>query len=271
MKQLIVTADDFGRNEAINQAVVRAHREGILTAASLMVNEPGFEQAVEFAKQHPRLGIGLHLTLVCGHSTLDHTKIPGIVNTRNEFGTNAFVTGLRYFFSRRLRPQLEAEIRAQLEKFKATGLELDHVSGHLHMHMHPTVFGILVRNAAEFGIRRFRLTRDRFWLNARLARGRWIYRTVMAVVFCRLARHALPTLTKHHIKHAATVFGLLQDKRVDEAYVLNLLARLPDGVSELYSHPAEGNARHELCALVSPKVRALVEQLRIELVRYQDL
>jgi hopanoid biosynthesis associated protein HpnK len=270
-RRLIVTADDFGRSESVNRAVVRAHREGILTTASLMVNEPGFAQAVEFARQNPRLGVGLHLTLICAHSTLDHTQIPGLVNDRNEFGTSGFVTGLRYFFDRRLRAQLRAEIRAQLQKFMATGLDLDHVSGHLHMHMHPTVLGILIEIAPEFGICRIRLTRDKFWLNVHLAGGRWLYKVAMALVFSQLASHAQTRLAKHGIKHTQNVFGLLQDSRVDEAYVLNLLARLPAGVSELYLHPAEADAKHELDALLSPKVRALVERLGIELIRYRDL
>ncbi|MCS7336960.1 MAG: hopanoid biosynthesis-associated protein HpnK [Verrucomicrobiae bacterium] len=270
-RRLIVTADDFGRSESVNRAVVRAHQEGILTTASLMVTEPGFDQAVEFAKQNPRLGVGLHLTLVCGHSALDHKKIPDLVNGRNEFGTRAFETGLRYFFNAGIRPQLQAEIRAQLEKFKATGLELDHVSGHLHMHMHPTVLGILLDCAAEFGIRRFRLTQDRFWLNARVAPGRWLYRAAMAIVFNQLARHARPRLAARGIKHADFVFGLLQNSRVDEAFVLGLLRRLPEGVSELYLHPAEGESTAELDAVISPKVRALIDELGIELVRYKDL
>jgi len=66
-RRLIVNADDFGRSHSINEAVVRAHREGILTTASLMVNEPGFDEAVAQAREHPQLGVGLHLTLVCGH------------------------------------------------------------------------------------------------------------------------------------------------------------------------------------------------------------
>src|SRR6266705_6008158 len=69
-RRLIVNADDFGRSHSINEAVIRAHKEGILTSASLMVNEPAFEEAVELAKANPTLGVGLHLTLLCGHSTL---------------------------------------------------------------------------------------------------------------------------------------------------------------------------------------------------------
>ena len=96
-RRLIVNADDFGRSSSINQAVVRAHRDGILTTASLMVNEPAFAEAVALAKENPRLGVGLHLTLLCGHATLSAEKIPGLVNAQNQFSDNPVAVGLRYF------------------------------------------------------------------------------------------------------------------------------------------------------------------------------
>src|SRR5689334_13160068 len=109
-RRLIVNADDFGRSPSINAAVIRAHQQGILTTASLMVNEPAFDEAVALAKQNPRLGVGLHLTLLCGHSALPQEKIPGLVNERREFADNPATVGFRYFFSRPLRPQLRDEI-----------------------------------------------------------------------------------------------------------------------------------------------------------------
>ena len=81
-RRLIVNADDFGRSASINQAVIRAHREGILTTASLMVNEPACEEAVALARENPTLGVGLHLTLLCGHSALPPEQIPGLVNAQ---------------------------------------------------------------------------------------------------------------------------------------------------------------------------------------------
>src|SRR4051794_25071988 len=79
-RRLIVNADDFGRSANINCAVVRAHLEGILTTASLMVNEQGSDEAITLARENPRLGIGLHLTLLCGHSALPPERIPGLVD-----------------------------------------------------------------------------------------------------------------------------------------------------------------------------------------------
>ncbi len=121
-RRLIVNADDFGRSAAINQAVIRAHQEGILTTASLMVNEPEAAEAVALAKANPRLGVGLHLALLCGRSALSAAQIPGLVNARGEFSDRPAAVGWRYFSQKQLRPQLHAEIRAQFQKFQATGL-----------------------------------------------------------------------------------------------------------------------------------------------------
>src|ERR1035438_9634358 len=102
-RRLIVNADDFGLSHSVNAAVIHAHREGILTSASLMVNEAGFEEAVKLAKENPQLGVGLHLTLLMGHSTLPPEKIPGLVNGRGEFSNSPVATGLNYFFKQNLR------------------------------------------------------------------------------------------------------------------------------------------------------------------------
>lgn len=270
-RRLIVNADDFGLSRAVNQAVIRAHREGILTTASLMVNEPGAAEAVALARESPRLGIGLHLTLLHGHSALDPPQIPGLVNPRQEFSAQPARAGWRYFFRTDLREQLRAEIHAQFARFHATGLALDHVNGHLHLHLHPTVFGILMADAAQLGLGPVRLTRDPLWLNLRLASGRLGYRLSHALIFGLLARRARPALDRRGFRHTATVFGLLQNARVDQAYVSRLLPRLPEGDCELYSHPSLGESRTEFEALICPRVRQQVEQLGIKLIRYQDL
>jgi hopanoid biosynthesis associated protein HpnK len=270
-RRLVVNADDFGRSHSINEAVIRAHQEGILTTASLMVNEPACAEAVELARKNPRLGVGLHLTLLCGRPALPREKIPGLLGADGEFTRNPAGAGFRYFFQPGLREQLRAELVAQLESFRATGLPLDHVNGHLHLHLHPTVFGILMEEASRFGIERMRLTFDPFWLNARLSRGYWGYRVLHAMVFHCLAACSRPILRRRGFRHTRAVFGLLQNARVDEDYVFRLLPRLPDGDSELYSHPSLDEFKHEFDALVSPRVQAQVQKSGIRLVRYQDL
>ena len=270
-RRLIVNADDFGQSHSINEAVIRAHREGILTSASLMVNEEGFKEAIALAKENPRLGVGLHLTLVLGHSTLAPEKIPGLVDSQRQFRDQPIRAGVCYFSQRDLRPQLRAEIEAQFEKFRSTGLRLDHVNGHLHFHLHPTIFNILMEQARHLKITHLRWTRDPFWLNARLARGNWRYRILHALVYGLLCRWSRPVLQRKHIGHTQSVFGLLQHARVDEGFVSRLLPLLPAGDSELYSHPSLDQFSNELDALISPRVQALVESLGIRLIRYQDL
>ncbi len=270
-RRLIVNADDFGRSHSINEAVIRAHREGILTTASLMVDESACVEAVTLAKQNPKLGVGLHLTLLCGKSALPPDKIPGLVNARGEFSNNPVATGIRYFFMRGLREQLRSEIHAQFERFHATGLPLDHVNAHLHLHLHPAIFKILMDDAEALGIRRFRLTRDCLARSRRMTTGRWVYRLSHAAIFDWLARRARGPLGRRGIKHTQITFGLLQNARVDEDYIIKLLPELPPGNSELYSHPSLVEFKHEFDALVSPRVKELVKKNGIELIRYQDL
>jgi hopanoid biosynthesis associated protein HpnK len=269
-RRLIVNADDFGRSASVNEAVVRAHREGILTTASLMVNEPACDEAVALARENPRLGVGLHLTLLCGRAGLPAHRIPGLARD-GLFSDNPAAAGFRYFARPGLRDQIRAEIHEQFRRFAATGLTLDHVDGHLHIHLHPVVFAILMKDARELGIQSMRWTRDSLRTSLRTARGRWAYRLLHAFIFRVLSARSRGSLKSRGLRHTSRVFGLLQDSHTDEDYVLRLLAELPPGDSELYSHPSMDKFRHEFEALVSPQVKDLVARRGIQLIRYQDL
>ena len=270
-RRLIVNADDFGRSPSINTAVVQAHRDGILTTASLMVTGDAAAEAVELARQNPRLGVGLHLTLLMGRAALPPEQVPGLVDASGNFSDNPVKVGVNYFFRPELEKQIEAEMDAQFALFRRTGLELDHVNGHLHLHLHPVVFRLLMKHSTRWGVKRIRLTRDAFWLNARIAPGEWLYRTSHAVIFHALSLWARGEVVKRGLKHTPWVFGLLQNGRVDEAYILKLLSELPPGDAELFSHPGIDEFPREAAALVSPAVKAAVQSLGIELIRYQDL
>lgn len=270
-RRLIVNADDFGLSQSVNQAVARAHREGILTSASLMVNEAGFAEAVLLAKGNPGLGVGLHLTLLQGHSALPPEKIPGLVNSRGQFSDSPVGVGMAYFFQPGLREQLRAEIRAQFEKFHSTGLPLDHVNGHLHLHLHPVIFKMLMEDAETLGVRHFRFTRDCLARSRRMSSGHLLYKISHTIIYDCLSGRARESLRQRSIKHAQITFGLLQDSRVDEEYILKLLPELPPGDSELYSHPSLDRFKHEFEALISPRVREQIQKLEIQLIRYQDL
>ncbi len=157
MRYLIINADDFGYSPDVNAAVLRAHREGILTSASLMVAEEGWCEAVEIARQTPTLGVGLHVATTVDHALLDRRDIPHLVGPNGKFGVDPLRVGLKYMFSRSAQSELRREMEAQFDRFARTGLPCSHVDGHQHFHMLPFVWDILQELCDRYGVHRLRL------------------------------------------------------------------------------------------------------------------
>src|ERR1019366_9044565 len=149
-KFLIVTADDFGLHDAVNEAVQQAARAGILTAASLMVGAPAANDAIRRARSLPNLRVGLHLVLADGRATLAPHLIPALADADGRMDAGMLRKSLRFFASSRVRLQMEAELRAQFEAFAATGLMLDHVNVHKHLHLHPSILSAVLKVGRDF-------------------------------------------------------------------------------------------------------------------------
>src|ERR1700678_1424559 len=164
---LIVTADDFGLHESVNEAIERASRDGILTAASLMVGAAAAADAVRRARELPRLRVGLHLVLADGRAVLGPDVIPGLADQSGRMNSRMFVNGVRFFAVPKLRRQLEAEIRAEFSAFARTGLTLDLVNVHKHFHLHPTLLEMLLRIGGEYGVPAVRVPDEPLWFAAR--------------------------------------------------------------------------------------------------------
>jgi len=278
MRQLIVVADDFGASPAVNAAVVLAHRRGVLTTASLMVNEVAFDEAVALARETPTLAVGLHLALSLSRATLPAARIPHLVDDQGRFPDSSAWAGLRYHFSSTVRGELEAEIRAQLERFRATGLRLDHVTGHQHIHMHPRVLAILLACASDYRIPALRLVRDDLGRNLRLDRHRLAYKLSHWAMFGGLARHAAQRVQGAGLCVADRVWGLYQDGRMTCAHLQALLHDLPEGVTEIYAHPSTAAGQDprrrpidELAALLHPAVQEAIRARGITLTTYARL
>jgi hopanoid biosynthesis associated protein HpnK len=232
-RKLIVTADDFGAALAVNEAVERAHREGILTAASLMVSAPAAADAVARAKTLPRLGVGLHLVLVEGRPTLPPADIPDLVDSGGMFRGDMVRASFAMFLRPKLRRQLAAEIEAQFQAFAATGLELDHVNAHKHFHLHPTIAGLIVRIGRRFGMKAMRVPYE----PARVLRQ--IEPRAGGDFIVELwARRLRRRLAAAGIFSPDQVFGLGWSGAMTTARLASLIAHLPEGVSEIYLHPA---------------------------------
>src|SRR5204862_7348089 len=129
LTRLVVNGDDFGYSRGVNRAILEAHDRGILTSTSLMVSGDAEEDAVAIARSRPALAVGLHLVLVAGSAASPPGEIPRLVDAAGRFPDSPVSAGLRYQFSVRARAELRREIRAQLVRFRATGLALSHVDG----------------------------------------------------------------------------------------------------------------------------------------------
>ena len=248
-RRLIVTADDFGLAVPVNEAVELAHREGVLSCASLMVGAVAAGDAVERARRLPRLRVGLHLVLVEGRPVLPPERVPDLVGADGEFRTDLVGAGVRFFFRPGVRAQLEAEIRAQFEAFRDTGLRLDHADAHNHLHLHPTVAGLLLRVGREFGLDAVRLPYEPPGASARAARAGPLGRRAGALALAPWMGLLRCRLRRARIKFNDFVFGLHDSGRMVEPLVLRQLEELPEGVTEMYFHVATGRA----CALTTPQ------------------
>ena len=276
MKSLVVTGDDFGASSSVNRAIVAAHDDGILTCASLMVAGDATAEAVSLARSRPSLAVGLHLTLVDGRTALPPAGIDSLVGPDGRLRSGPIAAGCRYQFSRAARRDLEREIRAQLERFRATGLELSHVDGHHHMHLHPVVLDILVRLAPEFSIRWIRVPREELALALRRRPWGAPAAVLSSVVFRTLRSHATRSLRAAGIGFLERVYGLLMTGRIDEDYLLSLFAAIDAKTVELYCHPSwpgscAGRGAAELAALLSKRVRGALHQNGLALSRFDSL
>jgi chitin disaccharide deacetylase len=283
LKAIIITGDDFGLALPVNEAVIQAHNHGALTAASLMVGAAYAEDAVNRARECPTLKVGLHLVLVEGASVLPHNVIPDLVDEKGEFSTHLARSGFKYFFCPGIRRQLEAEIRAQFEAFRDTGLSLDHVDVHNHMHLHPTILRLMLKVGKEFGLKAVRLPNEppvRSWkasgtgLGARLVS--WIFLYPWLAIMKRMLR-------KSNIRYNDYLFGMADSGAMSLDLVLRFIQNLPSGITELHFHPATGRSREidrtmpsychedEFRALTSEQLLRALENTGIVRLAFSDL
>ncbi len=277
-KRLVVTADDFGLAPEINEAVERAHRDGILTAASLMVGAPAAADAVQRARRLPRLRVGLHVALVDAVPVLPPHALPALVGRDGRFRRGLVGHGTRIFSTPDGRRQARAEIAAQFAAFRATGLVLDHVDAHRHFHLHPTIGAELIRQAVRHGARVVRVPREPAALLAAVEAGR----ARLAVPIAQPFVHLLARRVRHAgLLAPDRVLGIAWSGAMHRERLLGLLHRLPDGLTEIYLHPAIMDAfagatpgygyAAELAALLSPEVATAVRRSGASLGGFTDV
>ena len=252
MKRLIVNADDLGYGHGVNAGVVRAHREGIVTAATLMTNAPGTEEAARLAAATPRLDVGIHLVLTFGRPILDPARVPSLVGPDGAFRRPRDVIGA----GRARTDEALDEFRAQYARGRGLlGRDPSHIDAHHWVEQDPAILEAFATVARETGSAARCLTpeiRDR--LRAMGVRTTDVYR--------------------RDFQH---------DGHIDVASLLSVLASLGEGVTELGCHPGEPDpdlaarssyARErpvELATLTDPAVMERIRALGIELTTFASL
>ena len=276
MKRLIVTADDFGVAREVNDAVEAAHRGGVLTAASLMVAAPAAADAIARARRLPSLRVGLHVVLVEGRPVLPASAVTHLVDGNGLFRCNMAALGTVLSFSRQARRQLAAEITAQFEAFRATGLTLDHCNAHKHFHLHPVVGGLIAAIGARFGLRAVRVPLEPAQVLRKIERQTPWAPALLTAPFALLLRQRLRAAG---LLAADRVFGLHWSGRMTRDRLLGLIRNLPNGLSEIYLHPATGpfagaapnyHYREELDALMAPEIVAACRDSSLQLGGFGD-
>lgn len=278
MRRAIITADDFGAAPEVNEAIERAHVDGCLTAASLMVAGDAMDDAVMRAKRLPDLGVGLHLVLVEGTPALPAEQVPDLVGPDGRFRTDMAGMGVDIFFRPRVRRQLRAEIEAQFARFSDTGLRLDHVNAHKHFHLHPTIAATMLEVGRRHGLKASRAPTEPARVIDAVEPTPRAAVTRVADVWARRLRNRF---RRAGIAMADNVFGLAWSGAMTSSRVAALIAQLPEGTSEIYFHPGTcddfpGHApgyryADEFAALTAPEVLDALRGNDVRLARLGDL
>jgi len=279
VKQLIVNGDDFGFSREVNAGIIRAHREGILTSTSLMVADAARDEAAALARENPALDVGLHLVVCMGRSVLPPAQIASLVDPIGRFSNYPTLTGMRYFFTPGIGEKLKAECRAQIElHLKLIGY-LNHIDGHLNFHVHPAIVPILVELAQEYKVPCIRIPAEPIFTTLAISRERPVAKLIEAAIFRTLSRRARRMALERGIKSTERLFGLHQTHHITEEYVLAMMDRLPDGLTEMYFHPAMDiggtppapSSQIETEVLVSTRVRDALTSHRIALTTFGEV
>lgn len=286
MKTLILNADDFGMTRGINEAIVRAHREGILTSATLMATGAAFDDAVAKAKATPTLGVGCHLVLTGGTAAAPREKIPSLADERGHFPESLLAFVAKVSSGAIRTEEIELELRAQIEKVRNAGIEPTHVDSHKHTHAHPRVLRAVCRVARELKIPFLRKPvedlRDSW--NSFRGEERSTFQLAGAAAVSVSSWRFTVTTQNFGLRSPDYFLGLAATGQLGPDALCRLIGRVRDGNTEIMLHPGFCDAdlllfgsrlqeqrQKELDALLAPECRGIVTKSGIQLITYRQL
>lgn len=282
MKRLIVNADDFGLHTQINNGIIKGYREGFITSTSIMPSAPAYKEAVALARENHGLGIGIHLTLVGGVSpVLPRNRVTSLLDAEGVFLPDYGAFAKRYYSGGIKSSELESELRAQIERVLESGLNITHLDSHQHLHVLPGVNRLVLKLGCEYNIRRMRIPYEPYLFKGGFEAGMVRIIGKCGLSFC--ASLASMGAKDSGIVHPDYFFGMLAGGNLNEELVGNILCSLPDGTSEIMTHPGMNKCEldkhfnwnyhweEELQAFLSEKNKALLKEERIALVNFGGL
>jgi chitin disaccharide deacetylase len=273
MKRLLVVADDLGLTLGVNRGIAAAFREGILTSASLLTNTPHFDAALALVRELPGLKVGIHLTLVGGVPLLPPESVPSLAPRGGRF-RSSWRRFLPAWLAGRIRKEeVRAEWRAQVWRAVEQGLRPAHLDSHQHLHLLPGLRLIATDLCREFGIPRLRIIREVGPSAPEVPASRRLVRVALSRLSPRPgATDASPRSCDHFL-------GAAEAGRLGLPLLLAALRRVPDGWTELVTHPGISDPEltrdypwgysweAELAALCSGEARREIARLGIALDR----
>ncbi len=284
MKKLIVNADDFGLTGGVNRAIIEGHTRGLITSATLMANMPAFDDAVRLAMDHPSLGVGLHFNITQGPSVAAPSLVSSLVDGRGEF----WGTGVS-FIPRALAGWLKIdeviiELRAQIEKALNAGVRLTHVDSHKHTHAAPKICEAIIATIKEYGVNAIRLPREAWGFDRDTRSLKLIAQSAGAFGVSQLCRISESILNRSDVKKPDFFFGIARTGFWTKKWLIDLIERLPAGVSELMCHPGYHDVEldevktrlrqsrvNELRLISDPDLLAKCKECDVKLINFSGL
>lgn len=267
MKYLIVTADDLGITESINEGIAKACREGIVNSVSVIPTGEAFEGALKVINGLGLKEIGAHLALTETKPLLNSSKF---YKDHNRFFLDIFLK----------RPDPDAiykELKAQIELLNSAGIKITHINSHEHIHIIPQMLDIFIRLAKEYDIPAIR-----FPAGDRPPAALSVKENYKSFVLNYFAGRIKDNLDVSGLSHTDFFFGLIDAGRLTEEKLIRMMDNMKDGVTELVCHPGflspevldrykwHIGAEGELFALISHRVRNAVKNNGIKLISFGE-
>lgn len=272
--QLIVNADDFGESPEVNRGIVEAHRNGIVTSASLLTNMSGFEHALACIRDNPALDIGVHLNM---HRGVPLTQCSYLANNK-KFFHNPFLFVFRsYTNKKRAREEIMIEFDAQIQKALHAGVRISHLDTEKHLHTLPFIFGIVLKLAEKHNILAVRLPYESFTFST-LQNPTQLYKALVMMLCAPFNRRLVRKSTR---KCPHYFYGVSLSRQFSTARLLKLFGNLHPGVTELSCHPGyseksvenyiDEHRQRELTTLTDPKLKEHIKNKNIVLSSFSDI